>query len=446
MRSARGRLLVGLIALIVLGMAVIDAAALFVLNGYATDRVDRALVEIERGLPTAAGHVVTIDGVALIQQMPAGFMVVFVGADGRVLERSHPVSLTGEPVTGPPVPDPVPAGWAVEPVTLSSSDTRFRVRTFDLGDHADITLPGRTTPTRFRYAVVGGSLEPGTEAVDQLLVFELIATGAAVLGVVAFGGIVINRVLREQRNADKHLKEFVAAASHELRTPLTTIRGWAELQRVSGKPELAGLALSRIEQEADRMSHLVDQLLQLASVAERPTEPVRRDPVDLRGIAAETLADATVLDPGRPVELDAPDEVTVAGDETELRQVVRNLVGNALKHTPPGTPIKVTVRGGGQAVLTVADQGAGMSPEVAARVFDRFYRAGGRTSAGGTGLGLSIVRALVKAHGGDVSVRSDPGHGSTFTVSLPSPSPPSAVRQTTDSNESGSAGSLGGRH
>lgn len=415
MRGARGRLLVGLIALIVLGMAVIDAAALFVLNGYATDRVDRALVEIEHGLPTTAGHVVTVDGVALTQQMPVGFMVVLVGADGRVLERSHPVSLTGEPITAPPVPDPVPAGWAVEPVTLSSSDIRFRVRTFDLGDHAEITLPGRTTPTRFRYAVVGGSLEPGAEAVDQLLVFELIATGAAALGVVAFGGIVLNRVLREQRNAEKHLQEFVAAASHELRTPLTTIRGWAELQRVSGKPELAGLALSRIEQEADRMSHLVDQLLQLVSLAEQPTA-VRRDPVDLRAIAGESVADATVIDPGRPIELDAPEESVVAGDETALRQVVRNLVGNALKHTPSGTPITVTVRGGD---LTVADQGPGMPPEVVARVFDRFYRAEGRTSEGGTGLGLSIVRALVRAHGGEVSVRSEPGRGSTFTVSLP---------------------------
>jgi two-component system OmpR family sensor kinase len=414
--SVRGRLLLGLIALTVLGMAVIDAAALFVLNVYSTDRVDRALVEIQRNLPSVAGHVVTVDGVTLQQSMPEGFMIALVAPDGRILERSQPHSLTGEAVTAPTFPDRVPADWAAEPITLSSSDTRFRVRAFDLGDHAEVLWPGRKDPVRFRYAVIGGSLTPGEDAVSQLLVFELIATGAAVIAVSAFGAIVFNRSVRVQQRSEERLREFVAAASHELRTPLTTIRGWAELHRVSGKPELAGLALTRIEHEADRMNDLVDQLLQLASLEQDPDRSLRREPVDLRAIAAESVADAAVLDAEHPIELDAPEQVVVAGDEIALRQVVRNLVGNALKHTPAGTPVTVTVRDGS---LSVTDHGPGMAPDVVARVFDRFYRAEGRASQGGTGLGLSIVRSIVHAHGGEVTASSETDVGSTFTVSLP---------------------------
>ncbi|TCO65500.1 sensor histidine kinase [Actinocrispum wychmicini] len=416
MRSARGRLLVGLIGLTVLGMAVIDCAAVVVLDAYATNRVDRTLVEVQRNLPPLAGHLVTVDGVAVGQQMPEGFLIVLVAPDGRILERTQPVSLTGEPVTAPTIPDPVPPGWAAEPLTLSSSDTRFRMRSFDLGEHAEILLAGQNSPTQFRYAIIGGSLNAGENAVNQLVVFELVATGAAAIAVSVFGAVLFNRSLREQKQSEQRLQDFVAAASHELRTPLTTIRGWAELQRVSGKPELAAVALSRIEQQADRMSHLVDQLLHLVSLAQDPLRDVPREPVDLRGIAAESIADVSALHPDRRITMDASRESVVAGDEQALRQVVRNLVDNALKHTPPRTSVTVSVQDG---CLTVADEGPGMAPDVVARVFERFYRAEGRTSSGGTGLGLSIVQAIVLAHGGEITVTSEPGRGSTFRVSLP---------------------------
>jgi two-component system OmpR family sensor kinase len=409
-RAVRKRLLLGLVALTVLGMVIIDLAALFVLNVYSTDRVDRTLVEVQHTLPIINNRAVMVEGLTLEQQVPEGFFAVVVAADGRILTSSKPYSLTGEPVTMPPIPDPVPPGWATEPITVSSSDTKFRAQRFDIGEKATIKLPGRTEAVPFRYAIVAGSLTPGEDAVKQLLIFELIATGAAVIAVSIFGVLVLNHSLRQQRAAETQLLGFMAAATHELRTPLTTVRGWAELHRVSGKPELAGLALSRIEQEADRMNTLVDQLLELTSLD--LNRSLRREQVDLRGIAAEVVADMSVLAPDREITLDAPEEVVTEGDETLLRQVVRNLVSNALKHTD--TPVSVAVH---RDRLSVADQGPGMTPEVADRIFDRFFRA--EKSEGGTGLGLALVRAIVRAHGGEVAVATAPDAGSTFTVFLP---------------------------
>lgn len=413
--SIRARLLVMLVTLTVLGMAVIDIAALFVLNAYAQQRVDNTLIEVQETLPAIAGRPVNVVGLTLEQQLPEGFFVVVVGADRRAITQTRPFSLSGEAVTAPGIPDPVPPGWAAEPTTVSSSDTSFRVRTFDLGERAAITLPGVRDPVPFRYVIVAGSMTPGRQAVTDLLVIELFATGFAVIAVCAFGVVAFNRSAHAQKKTEERLREFIAAASHELRTPLTTIRGWAELHRVSGRPELATVALSRIEQEADRMNALVDQLLQLASL-DREDKAPRRDRVDLRGLAAESVADAAVLEPERAITLDAPREVFVHGDENALRQVIRNLLSNAMKHTPPGTEVSVTVR---QGMLMVTDNGPGMPPDVAKRVFDRFYRAEGRTSQGGTGLGLSIVREIVQKHGGKVTVASTPDEGSTFTVFLP---------------------------
>jgi two-component system OmpR family sensor kinase len=148
-------------------------------------------------------------------------------------------------------------------------------------------------------------------------------------------------------------------------------------------------------------------------------------PVDLAAVAADAVADARAIDPGRPVALDvdpAGAAVIVTGDEARLRQVAANLVGNALAHTPAGTPVHVRVRSldGSGAALEVADEGPGLSADEASRVFERFYRADqSRAAGGGTGLGLSIVSAIAAAHGGTATVDSAPGRGTRFTVSLP---------------------------
>jgi len=229
--------------------------------------------------------------------------------------------------------------------------------------------------------------------------------------------------------SENRMRAFVADASHELRTPLAGIRGFAELYRMGALSEDADIkrTMARIESEAVRMGGLVEDLLMLARLDEQ--RPIELAPMDLRTLAADALHDTTALDPTRPVSLTGPGGATapsaalVLGDEARLRQVVTNLVGNAVRHTPPGTPVRIGVGTvGGHGVIEVADQGPGLTPEQATRVFERFYRVDAsrsRQEGGGAGLGLAIVSALVAAHSGDVQVESHPGSGALFRVRLP---------------------------
>ena len=233
----------------------------------------------------------------------------------------------------------------------------------------------------------------------------------------------------EARTSEGRMRRFVADASHELRTPLTSIRGFAELfrQGAAREPEQLDGVMRRIEDEAARMGLLVEDLLLLARLDQ--ARPLRQDPVDVLSVATDVVhAAATVHGGTHEVRLDADAGgglPVVVGDEPRLHQVVGNLVANAVAHTPEGTSVDVRVRrSGGDVVLEVRDDGPGMAPEVAARVFERFYRADtsrtrGQTPSAGSGLGLSIVAAIVAAHGGRVSVDSRPGAGSSFVVHLP---------------------------
>jgi two-component system OmpR family sensor kinase len=224
------------------------------------------------------------------------------------------------------------------------------------------------------------------------------------------------------RRSEQRMRRFVGDASHELRTPLTSIRGFAELYRQGAAgPDDVPRLMRRIEDEGARMGLLVDDLLLLARLDEE--RPLARDDVDLVRLAADAVHDARALDPARPVLLDAGDgPLVVLGDEARLRQVLGNLVGNALKYTPTDTPVELRLRADGtDAVVDVVDHGQGLGDDEAARVFERFYRADpARTHAeGGAGLGLAIVAAVAGAHGGSVGVAATPGGGATFTVRLP---------------------------
>ncbi|WP_164703445.1 cell wall metabolism sensor histidine kinase WalK, partial [Modestobacter sp. KNN46-3] len=243
----------------------------------------------------------------------------------------------------------------------------------------------------------------------------------------------IESSFRAQQASEEHavasearMRRFVADASHELRTPLTSIRGFAELHRqgaVHG-PEETGRLLQRIESEATRMGLLVEDLLQLARLDQQ--RPLALGPVDLAELAGDAVHDARAVAPDRSLSLQLDPSLTdapvVRGDEARLRQVIGNLVTNALTHTPADTRVTIRVAEDGAEpgwlVLAVTDEGPGLAQADADRVFERFYRAdASRTrAAGGTGLGLSIVAALVEAHGGRVELHTAPGEGATFAV------------------------------
>jgi len=290
------------------------------------------------------------------------------------------------------------------------------------------------------------------------------------------------------RHSEERMRRFLADASHELRTPITAIRGYAEYYRQRGGLEngpatpaiaeasptaaeagsatvpaaaaaaahasaaagpgatLDSLAdpsatdqpltrqdmdriMERVEQESSRMGGLVEDMLVLARLDQQ--RPIERRPVDLLTLAADAVQDARIVAPSRSIDLTLGTGAAflVLGDEPRLRQVISNLMNNALTHTPDGSPISVRILTGYQqgipavpcAILEVTDHGPGLTQEQANRVFERFYRAdqarGRRT--GGSGLGLAIVQALVAAHGGTVSLDTAPGHGATFRITLP---------------------------
>ncbi len=231
------------------------------------------------------------------------------------------------------------------------------------------------------------------------------------------------------RRSEERMRQFVADASHELRTPLTTIRGFAELYRqgAARAPEQTSDLLRRIEDEAARMGLLVEDLLLLARLDRE--RPLSLAPVELPVLAADAVAAARAMAPDRRIELEiepGSGPLLVRGDDARLRQVIGNLMTNALRHTPPEAAVTLRLRAepGNMAVVEVADTGPGLTPEQAERVFERFYRAdaartrrvGGNT---GTGLGLAIVAALVTVHQGTVEVAETPGGGATFRVRLP---------------------------
>ncbi len=230
----------------------------------------------------------------------------------------------------------------------------------------------------------------------------------------------IEAAFRERTSSEARLRRFVADASHELRTPLTSIRGYAELLR-KGAFDTEGerrRAAERIEGEAARMSLLVEDLLLLARLDQG--RPPVREVVDLCPIVIDAVDATRINDRERTVTLDVDGPVVVHGDAARLRQIVDNLLQNALVHTYPGTAVGVEVRRqGGSAVVRVTDEGPGLDAEQAAQVFDRFYRGSEARTGEGTGLGLSIVAALAAAHGGSARVDTAAGEGSVFTVEIP---------------------------
>jgi signal transduction histidine kinase len=256
----------------------------------------------------------------------------------------------------------------------------------------------------------------------------------------------IQQAFGARLRAEQKVREFAADASHELRTPLTTIRGYAELYRQGALgPEQLPNAMRRIEQEAQRMSTLVAELLELARLDR--TSSLDLTETDLAGVVRDADADAIAEEPGRPVRAEAPPRLVAVVDEPRIRQVLANLLGNVRAHTPPDAPVAVRLgEVSGGVLIEVADAGPGMSGQDTEKAFDRFHRAtpraggsgdddiddgtagsaassdsndGGGDDGRGSGLGLSIVQAIARAHGGQAVLESWPGRGTRVRIWLP---------------------------
>ena len=472
----RRRLLVTMIALVALGLAAVDIITLTSLHSYLYGRVDDQLATAshqmahyvvrseDRGFALTAGSIGTHVGADIYVEVidPSNHVIVVRPSDTQSSVDPRPVLPAKLPVlpdTDAPVPTRQalayrPSSGSVTVGSVGGDGPQYRLQATSLPGMTLVVATSLTTVNATLSSLRTIELAVSLGLLVALLVLmtllirqglrpledmareaDAIATGDLTRrvrptegdGEIARLGRALNGMLSQIETAfaqrarsEERLRSFLADVSHELRTPLTSIRGYAELLRKDalGDDEARRRALSRIEKEAARMGSLVGDLAVLARQGEGP-EPARYR-VDLAAVAAEAVADARTIDATRSIGLSAPTEVPVSGDDARLGQMVHNLLGNALAHTPRGTPVdvRVAVRGE-QAVLEVRDRGPGMSPDQARHAFDRFYRGDGDRFDGGSGLGLFIVATLARTFGGSASVDTEIGRGSTFRVVLP---------------------------
>jgi two-component system OmpR family sensor kinase len=465
--SLRARLLIGVVALVVVGVIVSDVVTYAAMRSSLVTPIEKQLVSASTR-STAQAVLSRPDcngrGPTVSTNFPNGSVTEHIGDDGAVLqwctlgpfgnagsdpELKLPNTLVNHGTDNPSRPFTVSGAGDIHYLATNWSEDSFG------GDTVVFAIPLTDVNTTLSNLLVL-EIEIGVAVVAAtiLLALLIIQFGlrplrkmGAVAGEIASGdyskrvqpatpnteigrlGLALNAMLAQietafaQRTAsERRLRRFIADASHELRTPLTSIRGYSEmLRRGAGEsPADAGLARRRIEEESVRMSALVDDMLLIARLDQG--RPLETRPVDLQAIARDAAADARVVAPQREITLQAPDAVMVSGDDTRLRQVVGNLVRNALVHTPAASPIEIAVAtSNGSAQLSVADHGPGLKAEDRERIFEPFFRADASRSrdSGGAGLGLSIVNAVVVAHGGKVEVRETSGGGATFEVALP---------------------------
>ncbi|MBV9012005.1 MAG: HAMP domain-containing histidine kinase [Pseudonocardiales bacterium] len=484
--TLRGRLIAALLVLSAVGLTVFTGASVLLLGQSLQNQVDQRLLHLgirrilhnPQRLPSE--YAITIFGPRGPQQINQPVR------GGPVLDLATLEQHEGDPFT---VSDRAGgSGWRV--LALVLPEARVAAIALPLGSSVDaivrallvieivvgcivLALVGMAATVvvalglrplsrieRTAEAIAGGELDRRVPEADPRT--ETGRLGAAL-------NIMLGRLaaaLEERARSEQRLREFVADASHELRTPLTSIRGFAELYRRGGArtPAEVELLTGRIEAEATRMGVLVEDLLLLARLNQERALDITD--VDLLVLAADAVHDAKAREPDRPVMLSpGSDAVHVLGDENRLRQVVTNLVTNALTHTPAGTAVHLTVRryvpskdnqppvaqagtppqphptqhpntaqpstaqpdtaqpdtaqpSTALGMLEVHDEGRGIPPEDAVHVFDRFHGVP-RHSQGGSGLGLAITAAILKAHHGRIELHTAPRGGTTFRVLLP---------------------------
>ncbi len=301
--------------------------------------------------------------------------------------------------------------WA--DLTVGGSEIRF----------ATYKLSATTRENGPIYIHVGRSLESRNSDLRSLTETMAIAAGLSLVLAIAGGYALAGRSLSPIRQAVESQRRFVSDASHEVRTPVAVIKANAEtLARNASETVEENLdAVEAISSQADHLTHLVQDLLTLARADEGRLE-LQSESLDLGQLADGVVREMGIIAEVREIKLASETTAAqVSGDRARLRQLVAILIDNAVKYTPTGGHVSVTVKRIGRTVeLSVIDTGSGIPAADQAHIFDRFYRSdAGRTRTGGTGLGLSIARWIADTHGGRIAVTSDAGKGSTFTVRLP---------------------------
>jgi two-component system OmpR family sensor kinase len=403
-------------------------------------------------------------GKGLVGFLPSGTYGALVGPRGEILRGPVTVNYGDRRLPGPALPSRFPtfrAGTSPRLFTVGSkhdSNVHYRVAAIAL-ESGNGTL------------LVAVPLRDVDQTLDQLIIVEALVVASVILVLVGLGWLVIRIALRpldqmgkvasaiaegdlsrrvspangrtevgrlgkslnkmlvriehafaDRENSEERRRQFLSDASHELRTPLASIRGYAELFRLGPAQDPAALqrAMDRIESEATRMGILVEDLLALARLDELPEE--RQERVDLTDLAVHAVADARAMAPDRSITMRAPDRLEVLGDPNSLGQVLANLIGNAVLHTPVASPVQLIVKPDGRdAVVEVRDHGPGLVPGTESRVFERFWRGDSEQSRdrNGSGLGLAIVREIIDSHHGTVVAANHPDGGAVFTVRLP---------------------------
>jgi two-component system OmpR family sensor kinase len=468
-QSLRGRLLIGIVSLVVVGLLVSNIATFLTLQSSLLSRIDQQLIA-RSTVDTAVSVLTSSDcrsraGPGSSTSFPAGTVTELIGPDGAVLAACHvqqfgSTTSTATPVLPKSLPT-TPTDTPTQPVTVEGTGdvSQYRITHWSEnrfpGDVVVFAVP--LTETQFtlsRVLLLELAISLAVVLATAILAFLIIRISlrplekmGAVAQDIAAGdltrrvepatarteigrlGLALNGMLSqieaafaERTASNSRLRRVIADASHELRTPLTSIRGYAEMLRrgAAESPKDSEAARRRIEDEAIRMTGLVDDLLVLARLDQG--RPLAKEAVDLREIATDAVADARVVAPQRQISISADGPVIVAGDDTRLRQVLGNLMRNALVHTPQQTAIEVAVdTDDGVGRMSVADHGPGLADADLGRIFEPFFRADPSRSrdSGGAGLGLSIVSAVVTAHGGRVKVSQTDGGGATFEVELP---------------------------
>ncbi|WP_436535405.1 ATP-binding protein [Actinoplanes sp. HUAS TT8] len=451
-RSIRARLTVTLALVTALVIALSTLVSIAVVSRWLSARDTTRLADLSARVTAglrAAGPV-RLDGPTLRETIGSAYQVVLVTADGRTVIEGLPARDVAA-LSAVVSPAPVEVGTdhlavAVDTgglaVTYSSGDggTVTVARIVFVADHSDRAATVATVAVTVvsvavvtlaaliatAVVVVGRGLRPlrvmaarAEQVADGDRTRRLPRDDDGDPAISRLAGTV-NAAFDAQQDAENRMREFVADASHELRSPLTVAHGWIELYLRGGLDDPARLdaALTRVDTQLVRMRLLVDDLALLARID--AGRPVDQEPVDLDTLAAEAVADARVLAPDRDLRYTG-EPARVLGDAARLAQVLRNLLGNALQHTPDGVAVAVTVVAGAtEHTVTVTDSGPGIPVEHRPYLFERFWRADpSRAAPGGSGLGLAIVRSLVNLHHGTITVGSESGSGTTFTVTLP---------------------------